>query len=160
MPSILMQHFSSASFISDYGIRQLAPRCWDVCVWVHKKCLQRRCTLRWAPVLKARLSWRELWHSSLRPAVRGLSCSRAESSSSGPLLGFRGQKHIIQSDFAKLNKSSATVKGKMSQQRPRRRWLSVPAGFFGVSDLSKQGLIKLFDLLEPKIKQDTNRRVP
>lgn len=128
MPSILVQHFSRASFISDYRIRQLAPRWIDggcfVCVNVHKMCAQRRCTLHRAPVLKPGLSWRELWQYSFRPAVRGLSCSRAERSSSGPLLGFGGQKHIIQSDFAKWNKSSATAKREMSQQQLWHHWVS------------------------------------
>lgn len=112
--SILMQHCISASFIPDYGIRQLALRWIDCGCFeyksVHKKCVQKRRTLHQTLFLKHNLSWRDLWHYSLSPAVRGLSYSWAERNSSGPLLGFRGQKHISQSDFGKLNESSATVK--------------------------------------------------
>lgn len=78
----------------------------------------------------------------------------AERSSSGTLLGFRGQKHIIQSDFAKLNKSSASVKRDTvaTAAPPIRR---VPA-VFEKYHISKNSLIESFDVLWPNIKQDTN----
>lgn len=103
--------------------------CVCVCGCLYKKLAQRRCTLHWAPILKPGLSWRELWHYSLSPAIRGLSCSRAERSIYGPLLGFRGQKHIIKSDSAKLNNSSATERRWMSQHQ--HRWLSEFLRFSG-----------------------------
>lgn len=70
MPSILMKHFSSASLISDYEIRQLAQwwkdgQCFVYAnVNVHEKCVQRRCSVQRAPIMKPKYSWRELWHTT------------------------------------------------------------------------------------------------
>lgn len=149
MPGISMRHFSCGSFISDYGIRQLA-----LCLWVFVQREDAPCA--GAPLLKTSAKAKELWQYCLSPAVRVLSSSGAERTIYGPLLGFRGQKHISQSDSAKLNKSSAAEKRWMSA--PTSPTLGVPAGFFfppplGTSDLSKHSLIKLCDMLCWKFRQ-------
>lgn len=155
-PCILMHHFSDASYISDCANRQLAMKKIDGGCCVHKLHVQRRCILHWAPILKPRLSWRELWHYSLCPAVRGLLCRRAERSSSSQVLGFRGQKQVIQSDFAKLGKSSATVKKDVTAAVIAEFLL-----FLGMSDLSKHTLVKLFDIVarnQTRLKGNSSMR--
>lgn len=121
MPGISMRHFSCGSFISDYGIRQLA-----LCLWVFVQREDAPCA--GAALLKTSAKVKELWQYCLSPAVRVLSSSGAERTIYGPLLGFRGQKHISQSDSAKLNKSSAAEKRWMSA--PTSPTLGVPAVFF------------------------------
>lgn len=162
MPSILMQHFSSASFISDYEIRQLATRWMDggcfVCVHVcmHKTCIQR-------VVACIRLqSW--------NPGSAGESCDTialAQLSEAYHAAGLRGAAPAHCWDSGAKNTLSRVILQNWTKalflwrERCHRSVCSTTdlqssCCFLEISHFSKHSLIESFDILWPKIKQDTN----
>lgn len=122
-------------------------------LWVCLR-IKNRGQKRWT--LKHKLSWRELQALRARASCQRLITQPGWRNGSGPLLGFRGQKRIIRSDFCKIEQRLSSCEHRdVTAAPPTPRVLAV---FWESQNLSKRSLTKEPDGFWPNTRLKTTTR--